>query len=198
MAIGGTVHHDLRGLEERLRLHPRELLAADVRTKNRTAASTRSEAVRQLSRALGGVKAGAIRRQIRMQRATPQVPRAVLEFSHKRFRLFGNVNVRQTKRGVPLSRLPWRMEALDGDVIPPQALTHAFIHRGRQSGVPNVWIRVGTSRYPITAILVSSVSTAFRDRGLGTALIAYGRARQRSVFAQEMKFRVSNRLSRSA
>lgn len=196
MGVTGTVHHDLAKLEERLRLHPKELLAADVRTKNRAAGSTRTEAVRQLGALLGGVKAGAIRRQIKMLRATPQAPRAVLEFSVKRFRLFSNLAARQTTRGVALRRVPWRIEALDGDVVPPQVLAHAFIQRGRQSGVPNVWIRAGTKRYPITALLVSSLATAFKDRGLGPGLLAFGRNRMRVVFAQEMKFRVSSRLSR--
>lgn len=198
MAIGGTVKHDLLGLEARLRLHPQELLSADVRAKNRAATSTRALAVRRLQQDLPGLKAGAIRRQLKIIRATRANPRAVLEFSAKRFRLFGNFNTRQTKGGVRASRLPWRLEDLDGDIIPPQVLAHAFIQRSTRTGVPNVWIRVNKMRYPITALLASSLATAFNKRGLGVELIAYGRGRFRAVFAQEMKYRISQRLSRSA
>lgn len=193
MAIGGTVKHNLAGLEARLRLHPQELLAADLRAKNRTANSSRAEAVRRLREDLPGLKAGSIRRQLKIIRASKQNPRAVLEFSAKRFRLFGNWNARQTKGGVSLTRRPWRIETLDGDVVPPQILAHAFIQRARMSGVPNVWIRLGGKRYPITALLGSSLATAFKQRELGAALIAYGRARFRVVFAQEMKFRIARR-----
>jgi len=196
MGVTGTVTHDLQGLEARLRLHPKELLAADLRTKNRTAASTRTEAVRRLRPEFGSLKAGTIRRQIKLVRATPGTPRAILEFSAKRFRLFGNYGGSQTKTGVRIGRLPWRIEALDGDVVPPQALAHAFIQRGRMSGVPNVWIRTGTKRYSITALLASSLASAFKVGGLGAGLVSFGRSRYRVVFAQEMKFRVSKRLSR--
>lgn len=193
MGIGGTVHHDLRGLEARLRLHPQELLAADVRAKNRTAASTRSQAVRLWRVALPGLKAGVIRRQMKLMRATPQNPRAELEFSAKRFRLFGNFGPRQTARGVSVgNRLPWRLESLDGTVISPRVLAHAFIQRARMSGVPNVWIRIGESRYPITAILAASLASAFRLRG-GAELIAFGRARFRAALVQEMKYRIARR-----
>lgn len=194
MALGGTVKHDLAALEARLREHPRQLLAADLRTRNRTLAAVRTQAVRRLQPELGGLKAGTIRRQLRLMRATAASPRAVLEFSAKRFRLFGNFNVRQTKRGVPLRRLPWRLETLEGDLVPPAALRQAFIQRARQSGVPNVWIRVpGAGRYPITAILAASLATAFRARGLGAELIAFGRARSRVVWEQDMKYRLSRR-----
>lgn len=189
MALGGTVRHDLRRLEERLREHPRALLAADVRAKNRTASSTRAEAVRRLRPDLLGLKAGAIRGQMKILRATRRNPRAILEFTARRFRLFGNWSARQTKRGVSVSRLPWRLEALDGDVLPGQILAHAFIQRSHQ-GRPNVWFRVGTKRYPITAIVASSLATAFRQRGLGPALVAFGRARFRVVLDQEMNYRL--------
>ena len=193
MAITGTVRHDLAGLEARLRLYPQELLAADVRAKNRTASSTRTEAVRRLRPLLRGLKAGAIRRQIKLKRASRAAPRAVLEFSAKRFRLFGNYNARQTKSGVRITGLPWRMEALDGDLIPVQALAHAFIQRARATGVPNVWLRVGTKRYPITAIVASSLATAFRNADLGAALVTFSRARHRAVLGQEMRYRLSRR-----
>lgn len=190
MGVTGTVHHDLRALEAALREYPRALLQADVRTKNRTAAATRTEAVRRLRAELPGLKAGVIRRQMKIVRATSTNPRALLEFTAKRFRLFGNFNARQTKGGVRVSRLPWRIETLDGDIVPPQILAHAFIQRGRRSGVPHVWIRVGPQRYPITALLGSSLATAFKQRGLGSELIAFGRSRFRIVFGQEMRYRL--------
>lgn len=193
MPGGGTVRFDLSGLEAQLRLYPKEMLAADVRTKNRTAAATRTDTVRRLRTDLPGLKAGVIRNQLKIKRATVDQPIAILEFTAKRFRLFGNFRTRQTKSGVSTGRLPWRLEALDGDRIPPQVLRHAFIQRARTSGVPNVWIRVGGNRYPITAIVVSSLATAYRDRGLGADVLRFARARYRRVYAQEMRFRIARR-----
>lgn len=188
--MAGTVKHSLEKLEAALRRYPRELLAADVRARNRTAASSRTQAVRRL-RADLPIKAGALRRQIKVSRAVLGKAPAVLEFSAKRFRLFGNWNARQSAAGVRIGRVPWRMESLDGEPIAPQALAHAFIQRARASGVPNVWVRVGARRYPITAILASSVSTTLRDRGHKNALLEFGRARFREVRAQEMNYRIA-------
>ena len=199
MAIGGTITHDLRGLEARLRLHPKELLAADVRTRNRVASSSRTHAVRLLRPELAGLKAGTIRRQLKITRATGARPVATLEFSAKRLRVFGNVALRliATKwgTGARLGRLPFRLELADGSPVTAEQMSRFFIQRTR-SGRPNVLVREGRKSTPIQAVVLPSPSHAFRERGVGAQTIAYGRGRFRVVFAQEMKFRVSKRLSR--
>lgn len=199
MGVTGTVHHDLRSLEARLRLHPKELLAADLRTRNRTATQSRTEAVRRLRPELPGVKAGTIRRQLKITRATRTNLRATLEFSAKRLRLFGNLPLRQiaTKfgTGARVGRPPFRLELADGTQLSSAQLSRLFIQRAR-TGAVNVWVREGSRSRPFQAVVIGSLSRAFRERGVKAPLLAYGRERYRVVFAQEMKYRVSKRLSR--
>lgn len=189
------VTHDLKGLEARLGAYPQETMAAAVRALNRTMTTVRAEAARSMQKELGGLKIGVIKRQLKQQRATRAVPLAVLTFSNKRFRLFGNYASAQTKHGVPIRRGPWRLEDLDGDPIKPADLAHAFIQRPRRGGAINVWIRssVVGKRYPITAILAPSLSSAFAERQAGQALLRVGRDRFRVVLQQEMTFRLSKR-----
>lgn len=186
----GRVSHTLARLEAAVLLHPKELLAANVRAKNRAVASVRTEAVRLLRPLFPGLKAGSIRRQLKITWAKAKDPRAILEFSAKRFRLFGNFNARQTKRGVRAPNV-WRLETLDGVVVPAQILAHAFIQRGRASGVPHVGVRMNTRRYPITTLQGSSLATTFRSRYLGDILLNFGRRRFRIVLDQEMRYRIA-------
>lgn len=196
MALGGTVRHDLAGLEERLRLHPKELLAADVRTKNRVASSSRTHAVRLLRPELAGIKAAASRRQLKIARATPARPVATLEFSAKRWRVFGNVALRllATKwgTGARLGRLPFRLELADGSPVTAEQMRRLFVQRTR-GGRPNVLVREGKKSAPIYVVVLPSPSHAFRERGVGTRTVAFGRWRYRTVFAQEMKYRIARR-----
>jgi hypothetical protein len=196
MALGGTVRHNLERLEGALRLHPKELMAAHLRSINRTVSHVRTQGVREMGALLPGLERAAVRRQTKLTLARQAAPRAVVEFSAKRFRLFGNFVTPGTRAGVRPRRMPWRIESLGGTTVPPAALGRAFLARGRTSGVPNVWIRVGAKRYPITALLASSLATAFRARGIGERLVRLGRARREIVFEQEMKFRLAKRSAR--
>lgn len=196
MAISGTVRHDLSGLEARLRLHPKELLAADLRARNLTATSSRTEAVRRLRSELPGIKAGTIRRQLKITRATRTNLRAMLEFSEKRLRLFGNTPLRRIVSrygtGARLSKMPFRVELADGTAVTSDQLRRLFIQRSR-GGLVNVWVREGSKSKPFQAVVVGSLSRAFRERGIGPAVLAFGRQRMRVVFAHEMKFRIAKR-----
>jgi hypothetical protein len=192
MALSIDAKHDLQRLEDALGLYPQELLAAAVRSQNRVMTTLRAQGAKELAPQFVGLKISALKRQLKITRATAREPAAVLEFSAKRFRLFGNFNTRQTSHGVSVSRLPWRLEAADGDELPRQVLAHAFIQRAR-GGRPNVWIRVGTKRYPIIGIFVSAPAAAFRDRDLGTNLTALGRFRFAIELKREAQFRLSMR-----
>ena len=196
MGVTGTVTHDLRGLEARLRLYPQELLAADVRAKNRTASSSRTEAVRLLRVLLPGIKAGTLRRQLKITRASRSVPRATLEFSAKRLRLFGNVPLQRIASkygtGARLGRLPFRIELADGTPISAAQLTRMFIQRS-SSGRSNVWVREGSKSRPIQAVVTGTLSRAYREEGVGSAVISFGRARFRTVLTQEFRYRIAKR-----
>lgn len=195
MGLSYDARHDMRRLELDMALYPREAMEATARAFNRTATTVRAEGSRILSREYPGLKIASIKAKIKQQRATRALLRASLAFSPKRFRLFGNFTERQTRRGVALRRAPWRLEALDGDVIPPQALSHAFIQRAR-TGVANVWLRVGRKRYPITAVVAASLATAFVERRIGDELMRIGRARFAVVLDQEAKFSLRQRARR--
>jgi len=203
MGVTGTVHHDLRGLEERLRLHPKELLAADVRTRNRVATQSRAEGVRRLRPEFRGLKAATIRKLLRIDYARRADPRATLEFSSRRLALWGRKGpnfsfstfASKYGRGVKLSELPFRVELDDGTTVTAAHLRRLFLQVNRW-GRPAVLVREGKPSLPIQVLRAPSMSDAFRERGVGAALIAYGRTRMRVVFAQETKFRVSRRLSR--
>lgn len=195
MALALNVRHDLQRLEARLGAYPRERMIAAVRAFNRAMTTVRAEGARSMAAELPGLKIGTIKRQMKQRRATQANPVAVLEFTAKRFRLFGNFADRQTRRGVPLRRMPWRLENLEGEEVRPAALAHAFIQRARVSGVPNVWLRTSLvgKRYPISAVLAPSLASAFVQRRIGQALLRIGRARLAVVLEQEMKFRLSKR-----
>lgn len=186
------VKHTLRRLEAGLSEYPSQIMAAAVRSLNRTIFTVRKEAASAMARDLPGLKVGTIKRQMKLLRATRSTPTAILQFSEKRFRLFGNFVNRQTKTGVPLRRVPWRIENLEGEAIPAEALRHAFIQRSRVGGGVNVWLRTSLvgKRYPITALLAPSLSSAFAQRGIGARLIASGRSRFAVVFDQEATFRL--------
>jgi hypothetical protein len=190
-----NVRHDLKGLEAVLDLYPKELLAAGVRAVNKTLVSVRQAAVNELKPELPGLKVGAIRNQLKIKRATSREFVATLTFTEKRFRLYGNFARTQTRRGIRLRSMPWRIETLDGEQVPVSVLRHAFIQRAVISGVPNVWIRTSLvgKRYPITALLAPSLASAFVERGIGNAVIQVGRIRFPVVLEQEAKFRLSKR-----
>jgi hypothetical protein len=184
-----SVSHTLKAYEARLAGLPKERMAAAVRSLNRAMTTVRAEASRDMGKEYPGLKIGTIKRQMRMKRATRGDPAASVTFSAKRFRLFGNWNVRQTRKGV-LGRLPFRwIETASGELVRPSELSRAFIQRSK-AGTPNVWIRVGKDRYPIEALVASSLATAFVERAIGRRLGKVARERFAVVFAQEVSFRL--------
>lgn len=190
MALTINVKHDLNRLQVSLGSYPNHVMGAATRAINRSMVTIRTQAVRDMRAALGGIKAGVVQRQLRMTNARRGKLDASLEFSAKRFRLL-NFDARQTTTGVRLRKMPWRLETLDGEPVTPADLRHAFIQRARTNNSAHVWVRVGKKRYPITAILAPSLAEAFVQRHIGEALVRIGHARFRAVLDQEMRFRLS-------
>lgn len=190
-----TITHDLDRLQKQLDLSAQELLRATTRAINRTMTSVRASGARDLGGIYPGIKLGLIKSRIAMQRASAARNVGVLGFSGKRFRLFGNWVQTQTKNGVRLGRRrPWRIETLDGRVVDDSALAHAFIQRGKRTGRPNVWVRVGAQRYPITALLGSSLAEAFKGKNIGEHILAISRERFGTVLEQEANFALLKRV----
>lgn len=197
MPFAWKVRDSLRGLEARFAAYPRELLAAGVRAKNRAMTTVRKEGARLMKPEFAGVKVGTLKRQMRQSRATREVPRAVLTFSAKRFRLLGNLPLRTiaTKwgTGVRLGRLPFRLELADGSPVSADMLRRFFVQRARSSGRVNVWVREGKRSEPFQAVVAPSLAHAFRERGIGFRLVEIGRRRFHEVLRQEMRFRLKGR-----
>lgn len=190
-----TITHDLDRLQKQLTLSARELLSATTRSINRTMTSVRAEGARDLGGLYPGIRVGLIKSRIAMQRASAARNVGVLGFSGKRFSLFGNWVRSQTKNGVRLGgRRPWRMETLDGKVVDDAVLAHAFIQRAKRTGRPHVWMRVGGQRYPITALLGSSLAEAFTGKKIGEHLLAISRERFATVLEQEANFALLKRV----
>jgi hypothetical protein len=188
--------HDLGRLERALRDYPVEKLAAGVRAQNRAMTTVRSEGARRLQPELGGMKIGTIKRQLKQERATKSNPRAILDFSAKRFRLPGNLNIRQfaTKwgTGVSVKNLPFKLELADGTPVTGDMLRRLFLQRSR-AGAVHAWVRMGKSSTPFQAVVVASTAEAFRSKRLGPTLVEVGRARMAVVLEQEFRFRLSKR-----
>lgn len=189
--------HDLRRLERALGLYPKEVMAAAVRAKNRSMTSARDQGARRVQQDLGGIKIGTIKRQLKRLRASAARPMAVLEFSEKRFRAFGNLTVRQiaTKwgTGARIGRLPFRLELADGTPVSAEQMRRFFLQRTRSTGRVNVWVREGTRSHPFHSVVVPSLAHVFRERGLGDFVADVWRERFAVVFRQEAKFRLSKR-----
>lgn len=192
-----TATQKLDRLERALREYPVQKMQAAVRALNRTATAVRAETARRLKPDLGGIKIGALKRQMKLANATKNNPRAILDYSAKRFRVFGNVDLRQiaTKWGLGarLSKMPFKLELADGTPITSAQLQRMFIQRSRRTGRANVWVRLGLRSRPFQAVVVASVAEAYRVRTLGPAMLALGRERMAIVLEQEFKYRLSQR-----
>ena len=191
------IRHDMNRLVADLGLMKAEILPAAVSALNKTLTTVRAQAARALRDEYPGFKASVLKRQMRFKRASRLEPRAVLTFSNKRLRLFGNkrLSLVQTRygTGVRLGKLPFRLETADGSAIDPADLRRAFVQRSRASRVPNVWLRKGKALLPIDVVLAPSLSSAVVEKRIGEALLRVARTRFAVVFAQEGRFRLAKR-----
>lgn len=190
------IRHDLGRLSAELGLMAKEREAAALRALNRTMSTVRAESSRALAPEYSGLRIGAIKRRIKLSRASRASLRAMLDFSNRRLRLF-NWRVTQSRAGVR-GRLPGtilRVDAVSGRVQPIAAgdLRHAFIQRSRAYGTANVWLRQGKDRYPIDVLVAPSPSEVLVQKKINEALGRRARERFQVVFAQEAKFRLSKR-----
>lgn len=188
------VQHNLRELTARLDLLPKEVMASAVRSLNRTLTTVRAEAARDMAAEYRGLKVGTLKRQMKFKRATRMEPVASITFSNKRFRLYGNWNIRHSGgQHLRLGRLPFRLETGDGRQIGDAELRGAFIQRARLNGQPNVFLRTGRDRYPIAVLVAPSLAAAFVERSVGKRLATVARDRFLVVLQQEAKFQLSKR-----
>ena len=188
------IRHTLDAYAARLSLLPAERMQAAVRTLNRTMTTVRAEGARALQKEYPGLKVGTIKKRMKFVRATRGKPQAEIVFSGARFSLFHNWRARQTKTGVRVGKLPYRLETWDGTPVPLEKLQQAFIQRPTSNrGRWNVYQRMGRERYPIQGVVAPGLARAFVERGIRASLSRLARQRFAIVFQQEAKFRLSKR-----
>ena len=187
------IRHTLGKLSAELGLYPKEHKAAAVRALNRTMTTVRAESARTLQKEYPGVKIADLKKRLKFRRATSKQMSAAIDFSGRRFVLFGNFGMRAVgKWGVRFRKLPWRIEGVSGDVVTPEILARAFRQRGT-GGRANVMARWTKFRQSHEILLAPGVARALGERGIGDALVRLGRNRFAVVFVQEAKFRLSKR-----
>lgn len=193
-AFSVDVRHGLARLQADLGLYPKETLAAAVRSLNRTMTTVRKSAADVLKSDYAGVKVAALKARMKLVRATQRNASAAIEFSGKRFALYGNFAMRSQGRwGVKFGKLPWRIETITGEQVSPEMLARAFRNRSRRGGRATVFARLSPARASFEVLVAPGLARALVEREVGEALVRIGRARFDVVFEQEAKFRLSKR-----
>jgi hypothetical protein len=188
-----TVTHTIEHLQAKLGALPQERMAAATRAVNRTMTTVRAEAARVMRNDYPGIRAGALKARMKLKRATRLNPSAAIVFSGKRFSLFRNFSMRRVGQfGVRFTKLPWRIETIDGDRVTPEMLSRAFVQRARSSGQASVFSRHTKARDSFEVLVAPGVARAFSERQRAH-LTALARQRFAVVFQQELKFRISKR-----
>ncbi len=189
------VRENLRDIVRKFESSTREQVAAALpRALNRTLTTTRAAAARLLGKGYPGMKAATLKRQIKFTRASKALPTAVLTFSGRRFRLYGNFNVRTRNTrygtGVPQgARLPANLLTGDNRPVSGADAVKMFLARSGRNGRPNFWLRLGRDRMPITVVVVRGLAGAYVQEKIDQALIPIARDRFVVAITQELKFR---------
>lgn len=194
MGLPINVRHDLNALEARLDAYPQEAMLAAVRALNRTVTTVRKEAAISMREEYPGVKAGALKARMKMQRATRQNPVAVLSFSPKRFALYDNFGMRAVGLwGVRFRKLPWRIETVSGEPVTAEMLDRAFRNRSTRNGRSLVLSRHTKVRTSHEVLVAPGLASAFVEQKIGEALVRVGRTRFAVVLVAEMKYQLGKR-----
>lgn len=167
---------------------------AAARAQNRAIVTVRAEGVRQLRPFYPGLSAAALRARTKLTNARRNNLVAKVTFTGKRIGLYGKFGMRaqgKGKFGIRFSRLPWRVEDVDGTAVSPEMLGRAFRNRLKRSGRATALTRIGKGRYPLAVLVAPGISKAVADKKLERGLEEIGRTRFRQVFAQELRFAMS-------
>jgi len=187
------VRHTLDRLEANLGMLAKERLQAAVRAMNRTMTTVRKEAATDLRKEYPGVKIALLKARMKLKRASQQIPTAAVVFSGKRFALYGNFGMRAFgKWGVGFGKLPWRIETISGETVPPEMLARAFRNR-RSGGRATVFSRHTKVRTSQEVLVAPGIARALTEKHIGNSLTRVARKRFAIVFLQEMNFRLSKR-----
>lgn len=188
------IRADLRKVQVTMGLLDRELVPAAVRAMNKTITTVRAEGSKELRPRYPGVKASKLKARMKLVRATRNKQTAAVVFSGGRFPLFGNFGMRTFGRfGVRFSKLPWRVETLEGETVGPERMARAFRNRLKRYGRAAVFSRETKYRLSHEILVAPGIARAIVERQIGATLVRIGRARFLDVFDQEVRFVLSKR-----
>lgn len=159
---------------------------ATVRALNRTITSVRAQAAREMRKDYGSLPIRILKAMMKFTRANTATLTAKLTFSNKRIPLI-RWNAVQTSRGVRVKG-PKRMQTWGGKEITPDMLSSAFIQAAGSNGVRNVFIRLGSKRYPIEGIVSASLAATYVEGKISAALNTAARLKFQENFVRELRF----------
>jgi hypothetical protein len=180
------IRSDIKAASIGLFALPEKITApATARALNRTITSLRAQAAREMRKDYGNLPIRILKALMRFARANKYQLQAKLTFSNKRIPLL-RWNAIQTATGVKVKG-PKRIETWEGEVVPPEALRHAFIATSA-NGVRSVFLRVGKKRYPITGVVAASLARSYVEGRINALLTDSARTKFFINYQRELKF----------
>lgn len=175
------VRHDMNAIIVGLENYRKELIdGAVVRALNRTATTVRAEAARDIHQEYQGLKIGAIKDRIDIQRANKITQRVVISVSGRPIPIV-EFDARQTAAGVTVKVKGTR-----------KLLRGAFLAR-MPSGHIGVFYRRGfaghrAGRLPIDQVFSISLPVAFSNKKVMDAVVRSAQERFPDALSQEVRF----------
>lgn len=163
---------------------------ATIRALNRTLASSRVYAARELKRDYGSLPIAALKAQMRVRQANRTNLRAVMTFSGRRIRL-SQYGVSQTAAGLKGRGLPKKLTDQAGRQVAPPRLANAFLNRTRRHRTLQAFVREGKGRYPLQILLAPALAESIVEGSIGNALATRAVAKFQETLEREIKFRMS-------
>lgn len=188
------IRENIKAIQRKYGLLPEELARAIPRSINRTMPAVRKAGSDELRRDYAGIKVKALQARMKMQLANARTLRAEITVDGQRFNLYGNFGMQAFGQfGVRFKRLPWRIETISGDPVPPAMLARAFRNRLRRGGRPTVFSRHTKHRLSFEILVVPGLAKAYQARRLDVKLTRVARERFPEVFLREARFLLSKR-----
>lgn len=190
MSVTLDIRSDFKAAQDQMATHQRAVMTAAVRAMNRTATTVRKDSADELKESYPGLKVSSLKGRMRLTRATRNNPQVTIKYRGSRISMMGNFNMRRRGRfGVAFSKLPWRLETVEGEIIPPGLLqTNAFINKLQRGQRETVLVRIGDRRLPISVLLATGIAKAVTEKGVLGHMEKSGRATFNKNFASELAY----------
>lgn len=175
------VRHDMRAIIVGLENYRKELVdGATVRALNRTAITVRAEAARDIHDEYPGLKIGAVKDRIDIQKANKITQRVVISVSGRPIPII-EFDARQTRAGVTV-KVKKDRKLLRGAFIATMSTGHTgvFYRRGfRGARAP---------RLPIDQVFSISLPVAWSNKKVMDAVVRAAKERFPEALSQEVRF----------